>query len=233
MKYTVIITAYNQLSLLETHLPYWESQTLKDFELLIADDGSSDGVLDWCRKRLISTVTQKHEGYRYTRIVNRAIKAATGDYIVFMAADLAPKPDFLKHIDTIITPKRVVNGIREQVTPDYSFIELEWRVKGLSEEQLESEILNIAELVSRPWELMTLSTLAIGREACLSLGGLYHEYDKGYGKMDWDLAANAFYNDLELVWAPRARAMHIKHKERQDTPNSTEVFNRRLAEFMS
>lgn len=233
MKYSIITTAYNQLEQLQKAHKAWQSQSFgplgRDFEWVIGDDGSDDGVIDWCKTNGISYATQPHQGYRYTVATKIAIEKSKGEYLVFVAGDCVPHNSFLAKIDAIITQNKVVNGMRLQVDADGNLLGADWRAEAASFD-LDHDEIDITPK-EKPWEYMTLTTLAISRKKYDELGGLFEGYDTGYGKMDWDLCANAFYHGMQLVWAPRAFVNHTKHPEREDTESSTKIFYDRLRQF--
>lgn len=238
MKYSVITTAYNQLELLKKALPHWKSQTFgplgKNFEWIIGNDGSDDGVEEWCKTNGIKIATQPHLGYRFTQACKIAIQEAEGEYLIFVAGDCYPHTDFINQIDQIMEPQRIVSGIRLQVDADGKILESDWRVQRMQQIGIDlfQPIIWINKF-PKPWEFMTLTGMAISRKVYLQLGGLFDGYNEGYGKMDWDLAANGFYNNMDLVWNPRAVLNHVKHPEREDTANSTQIFLERLRGFQN
>lgn len=236
MKYSIIITAYNQLELLKKALPFWRSQSFgplgRNFELVIGNDGSDDGVVEWCKANGIKCASQPHLGYRYTEACKIAIELAEGDYLVFVAGDCYPHVDFLNQIDLSMKDQRIVNGVRVQVDEEGTILESDWRVQKMQQigmDMFQPEI--FINQFPNPWEFMTLTGMAISRKVYLQLGGLYAGYNEGYGKMDWDLAANAFYQNMDLVWSTRAVLNHVKHPEKEDTESSTKLFVERLREF--
>ncbi|ARV57668.1 glycosyl transferase family A [Nostocales cyanobacterium HT-58-2] len=87
-KVSVIIPAYNAMPYLKEAVESALKQTLTDFEVLIVDDGSSDGTVEWVsqikdpRVRLISQQNQGSSGAR-----NTGITAAQGEYIALLDAD--------------------------------------------------------------------------------------------------------------------------------------------------
>lgn len=87
-KVSVIIPAYNALAYLPEAVDSVVKQTFTDFEVLIVDDGSSDGTVEWVsqikdsRVRLISQQNQGSSGAR-----NTGITAAVGEYIALLDAD--------------------------------------------------------------------------------------------------------------------------------------------------
>jgi len=98
----VIVSAYERPRHLWFTLLALDRQTVRFDEIIIADDGSGEEVRSVIEKfasesklRVVH-VWQKHENYRLARSRNNAIRAATGDYLVFLDQDCVPCADFLK-----------------------------------------------------------------------------------------------------------------------------------------
>ena len=53
MKTTIIIPNYNGLSFMEPCFEALEAQTMKDFKILVVDNGSTDGSVEWLKEREI------------------------------------------------------------------------------------------------------------------------------------------------------------------------------------
>ncbi len=110
MKATVIISTYNQPAWLEKVLWGFFEQTYQRFEIVIADDGSSEEtkhLIESVRKQspvFIRHVWQPDEGFQKCRILNKAVVASEGDYIIFTDGDTIPRNDFveqhIKHAKT-------------------------------------------------------------------------------------------------------------------------------------
>lgn len=85
---TVIITSFNYAEYLRQAIDSVLAQTDGDFELLIVDDGSSDGsaeVARTYRDPRICVLVQSHSGPGAAR--NAGMRAARGRYIAFLDAD--------------------------------------------------------------------------------------------------------------------------------------------------
>ena len=101
MRISVIFSTYEQPKWLEKVLWGFEAQTFRDFEVLIADDGSGPAtreVIDRVRREVtysIVHVFQPHDGFGKCRILNKAIAQATGDYCFFTDGDCIPRNDLL------------------------------------------------------------------------------------------------------------------------------------------
>lgn len=96
---TVIVPLYNKKAEVGRTLNSILSQTMKDFELIVVDDGSTDGsaeiVKEYCDPR-IHLIQQENMGLPATR--NVGIRAAKTQIITFLDADDEWYPNFLETI---------------------------------------------------------------------------------------------------------------------------------------
>lgn len=105
---SIILTTYNSETWLEKVLWGYTMQSYIDFELIIADDGSTNETKNLIEKfqtkfkNPIIHVWQKDEGFQKTKILNKAIVKASCEYILFSDGDCIPRNDFvathLKHM---------------------------------------------------------------------------------------------------------------------------------------
>ena len=87
---SVILPVFNRRHLIERALASVVRQSFTDYELLIIDDGSSDGV-----EALLLPMTAENPNWRYLRHRNRGlsaarnigIQAALGEWVTFLDAD--------------------------------------------------------------------------------------------------------------------------------------------------
>lgn len=89
-KLTIIIPVYNRESTIEQTIESIENQTIKDFEILTVDDGSSDNSKNVIKKlmekyRNIRYIYQENAGVSSAR--NTGIKNAKTKYISFLDSD--------------------------------------------------------------------------------------------------------------------------------------------------
>lgn len=90
MKVSIILTVYNKKKYLEKCVDSILNQRFKSFELIIVDDGSTDGsseIIDNYANsdKRVRVLHKKNEGVSSAR--NDAIDMAVGDYIQFVDAD--------------------------------------------------------------------------------------------------------------------------------------------------
>lgn len=101
MKISVIFTTYNSPAWLQKVLWGFDCQTDDNFEIVVADDGSgaeTRQVVEEFRaqsQRPVQHVWHPDEGFQKCLILNRAIVAATGDYLVVTDGDCIPRKDFI------------------------------------------------------------------------------------------------------------------------------------------
>ena len=102
---TIIITNYNKVDYIKKSIDSALDQTYSDFNVLIIDDGSSDGSLDIIRSYdsnpKISLILQENIGVIKTR--NKAINSAKGDYILQLDGDDALHPEYLSWTVPVLT----------------------------------------------------------------------------------------------------------------------------------
>lgn len=105
MKLSVVITTYNAEEWLRKVLYGYSVQTDLDFELVIADDGSSVATKKVLKefsskfKYPIIHVWQPDEGFQKCKILNKAIVKANANYLLFTDGDCIPRKDFVsKHL---------------------------------------------------------------------------------------------------------------------------------------
>src|SRR4051794_30316651 len=115
---SVVITTYNRPDALEAVVEACFAQDDKDFEIIIADDGSTANTQQ-CIERLrarspvpLFHVWQPDEGFRAAMVRNRGILAACGDYIVFLDGDCIPQRDFVARHRALARPGCLVSGSR-------------------------------------------------------------------------------------------------------------------------
>lgn len=101
MKISVIITTYNAEEWLRKVLIGFSVQTETDFEIVIADDGSTEKtklVLDEFTSKFkhpIVHVWHPDEGFQKSKILNRAIVKSNSDYLLFTDGDCIPREDYI------------------------------------------------------------------------------------------------------------------------------------------
>ena len=87
MKISVIIPTYNRILFLKRSIDSVLEQSLKPYEVIIVDDGSSDGTSTMIKKNYpkINLICQENKGVSAAR--NIGIRASSGDWVCFLDSD--------------------------------------------------------------------------------------------------------------------------------------------------
>jgi glycosyltransferase involved in cell wall biosynthesis len=113
---SVIVTTYNQPEHLERVLWGYAMQRWRAFELVVADDGSDERTATVVDRVAAATgldvthVWHDDRGFRKPAILNRAILAARGEYVVFTDGDCVPRNDFLETHARLAEPRTFLSG---------------------------------------------------------------------------------------------------------------------------
>ena len=102
VKTSVIAAFYNNIQYLKLVLAGFERQTEKDFELIIADDGSNEEVVKEIESIAsnysfrIKHIWHPDKGFRKNKILNQAILTSESDYLIFIDSDCVPHSKFVE-----------------------------------------------------------------------------------------------------------------------------------------
>lgn len=105
MTISVVIPSFGQAQYLEQCIQSVLSQTRPADEVIVVDDGSTDGSLEIARKYepRVKVIAQVNKGLASAR--NTGIMNTTGDYIFFLDADDLMLPNCLQGVSFYIQPR--------------------------------------------------------------------------------------------------------------------------------
>ena len=99
--FSIVIPVYNAKASLERCVDSWLCQTRKDLEIILVDDGSSDGSKELCDElaknhsgTCLRVIHQANSGVSAAR--NAGIRAAEGEFLLFTDSDDYVEPDYLE-----------------------------------------------------------------------------------------------------------------------------------------
>jgi len=116
MKISVIVSTYNSEAWLEKVLLGYAAQTWREFEVIVADDGSRDETrtrIESLRGRLpmpVRHLWQADQGFRKCEAMNMALQAAGSEYLIFTDGDCIPRRDFVDAHLRLREPGRFLSG---------------------------------------------------------------------------------------------------------------------------
>jgi glycosyltransferase involved in cell wall biosynthesis len=250
---SVILSTYNQPRWLEKALWGYAAQRFPDFEVLVADDGSGPetaAVVARARERTgrrLVHVWHEDRGFRKTEILNRAILAAGGDYLIFSDGDCIPHPDFVATHVRLARERRFLSGgylklpmdVSERITEDDVHsgraFDAAWlaaqgwrggrRAVRLPRSKALAALLDALTPTRATWNGHNASTW---RHAIVAVNGF--DLDMGYGGEDRALGerlVNLGYRGRRVRF--RAPCLHLDHPRPYADPAVIRA-NRRLRE---
>jgi glycosyltransferase involved in cell wall biosynthesis len=119
---SLIISFYNKIDYLKRILAALERQSFREFEVIIADDGSTkdvvDAIAEISRKSAIPIQHVWHEdiGFRKTTILNKAIVSSRSEYLIFIDGDCIPHHRFIEEHYLNREPSVVLAGRRANIS---------------------------------------------------------------------------------------------------------------------
>jgi glycosyltransferase involved in cell wall biosynthesis len=251
---SVVITTYNRPDALAAVVRACFMQNDKNFEIIIADDGSTDNTRA-CIAALSATapmplrhVWQPDQGFRAAMARNRGTLAARGDYIVFLDGDCIPQRDFIARHRALAQPGYLVSGSRillgegltqrvlknnidVAATPALAL--LGWRLRGDLNKTLQPLGLRWPDIgrTSKKfsWRRIKSCNLGVWRSDLDKVNG-FDESFTGWGHEDSDLVVRLFHAGvLRKDGAFATEVFHLWHREAQrdqETSNRQTVLER-------
>lgn len=234
MKASVIMSTYNAEAWLEKVLWGFSVQTEKDFEIIIADDGSgpdTKALIDALRNQMampVIHVWQEDNGFQKTQILNKAIVAASTDYLIFTDGDCIPRNDFVAtHLNYRKTKSFLSGGYfklpmstSETITKEdiiaQNCFDLAWLTQNglvsanklkLSAKGFKAKLLNFLTPTKATWNGHNASCW---KSELLAVNGFNHEMQ--YGGEDRELGERLVNNGLKPIQIRYAAiCVHLDH----------------------
>jgi len=123
-KASVIVSVYRDSAALKCIYEALKLQTERNFELIISEDGDSSEIIH-CVKTFDGNISVKHltqedNGFRKNRALNRAILAASSNYLIFIDGDCVPHSRFVEGHLREAEDKTICAGRRVELGKDLS-----------------------------------------------------------------------------------------------------------------
>jgi glycosyltransferase involved in cell wall biosynthesis len=207
---SVVIPTFNRRRILGEVLEALDGQQgAPPFEIVVVDDGSTDGTFEWLEARTASRplcgLRQTNRGPAAAR--NRGVAKAAGAVVAFLGDDTVPEPGWLAahwaaHRGHPAEPRLAVIGYtgwhpRMRLTPFLQYINEQGPQFGYA---------LIRDPGNVPFNFFYTSNLSLPRELLLE-----EPFDESFPYPAWeDIEASfrLFRRGLRLVYEPRARVRH-------------------------
>ena len=201
---SVVIPTYNRRPILEKCLLALERQQacreIDRYEVVVVDDGSTDGTPDWLRGAAerfphVRLIEQSHGGAAEGR--NRGVDHAHGDVIVFIDSDLVVTDSFLScHASSLV---RSWEARGDRLCFTYGAV-----VNTANFEQPTAERHKLRDL---SWAYFATGNVAIAKEV-LQRAGLFDTGFRLYGWEDLELGERLRRMGVQLIKCPAAVGYH-------------------------
>ena len=210
MRLTVIIPTYNGLSLLQKHLPgLLRAEGIVEAELLIADDGSTDGTGPWLAANVPQArVVRRDTNGGFSRACNAAIAEAHGDTLLLLNNDVSVAPDFLPPLARALESEPSVFAVNSRILiPGWDGRDEGEKVGGFHHGIFYVD----CPLVSSPRTVPTFYATACAalyrRDRVDALGGFDELFSPFYWE-DVDLSYRALKRGWQVLYEPQSVVYH-------------------------
>jgi glycosyltransferase involved in cell wall biosynthesis len=257
MLISVIVTTYNRPDALCAVIRALLDQTDVNFEVIIADDGSSEPTREAVGafqnaahasglKRLVHA-WQPDDGFRASAARNLGVFASSGQYLVFLDGDCMPRPDFVARHRLLAEPGFMVSGSRVLLSEPFTQqilsapTQVAVHARGMLYwllQRLFGKTNKVVPLLHFPnsrmrhyrsvkWSRIKSCNLAIWRDDYVAVNG-FDESFVGWGHEDADLVLRLARHGIRRKGgAFSTEVFHLWHKE---NTRATESENRRRVE---
>ncbi len=217
---SVIVATYNRPDALQAVIEGLLAQTDRNFEIIIADDGSSSEtrllIESFAQQSEIAIhhVWQPDEGFQLAAIRNKGIAASTGDYLVFLDGDCVPQRDFVAQHRRLAEKGYLVTGSRILLERDFTYKVLSVKTKIHEISRLDWFLSRIRHKVNKFLPLLKIPVgpirkikshslrgikgcnLAVWRDDCQRIHGFDADFI-GWGHEDRDFVTRLYQAGLK------------------------------------
>ncbi|CAM3763067.1 glycosyltransferase family 2 protein [Mucilaginibacter galii] len=109
-KVAVVILNWNGLKFLQQFLPSVLQSNWPNLEIVVGDNGSTDGSVEFLRSRYTNQVTviQNDENYGYTGGYNRVVNQVKADYYILLNSDIEVTPNWIAPIIQLMESDSII-----------------------------------------------------------------------------------------------------------------------------
>jgi glycosyltransferase involved in cell wall biosynthesis len=250
---SVIVSTYNWPAAFELSVASLLAQTDQDFEIIIADDGSSPANLQttqtFCAQasRPIRYVHHEDKGFRAGTIRNKAVAQSQGDYLIFVDGDCIALPDFIAKHRRLAEAGYFVPGNRvllnqaytQEVLREKIFLH-KWSWANFLRLKLQNKLNRLLPFFTLPlgflrylqpqkWQKAMTCNLAVWKNDFIAING-FDEVFEGWGYEDSDLVIRLIHKGIKRkegrFAVPVLHLWHLKNDRSQHDANYQRLMER-------
>lgn len=217
---SVIVTTYNWPPVLKLCLESLFAQQDKNFEIIVADDGSSPANLNktqaFCADSpvAVSYIHHEDQGFRAGTIRNKAVSQSKGDYLLFIDGDCVLLPDFIARHRQLAATRCFVPGNRVLLSPEFTRQVIEQQIPLHTKSlyyflwrRLQQKINRISGFFHLPlgflrhiqpqkWQRAMTCNLGVWKKDFIGVNG-FDELFEGWGYEDSDLVIRLIHAGIK------------------------------------
>lgn len=249
---SVIITTYNWSAALTASLTSLFCQSDKQFEIIIADDGSSPehhaAIQGLIHNSPVPIQHIWHDdlGFRAATIRNKAVAASKGNYLIFLDGDCVVLPHFIRRHRHLAAGQHFVPGNRILLSQTFTASVLAQAIPlhhqstaWFLAQRIKSRINRLLPLVYWPfhtgrhrnpaqWQKAMTCNLGMWKDDFVAING-FDECYQGWGYEDSDLVIRLIHQGIRRKEGRFAAVvLHLWHAE-NDRSQHDENYQRLLA----
>lgn len=124
LRFSIVIVSWNALHHLQQYLPSVAATDYPDYEIVLADNHSTDGSAEWVRKHYPQVkIASLDKNFGYCGGNNRGALQAEGDILLFLNNDVEVEPDWLHGLNRCFRQHEKVAAVQPKMKshrePDY------------------------------------------------------------------------------------------------------------------
>ena len=212
MRASVVIPTFNRLDQLQTVIGAVRRQIRPpgiDLEVVVVDDGSSDGTSDWLESQIeypgFRAIHQSNSGPARAR--NRGVEAASGDLIIFLGDDTVPQRGWLvAHLEE----HRLFGNLGPLAVLGYTSFSPDTEspfLRFINEYGAQFGYLLIEDPHAVPFNFFYTSNISLPRSELVRLGGFREDFPAAAWE-DIEFSYRAVGKGLKIHYQPQARTLH-------------------------
>ena len=210
IKTTIIIPNYNGLSFMEPFFESLKEQTVRDFKVLVVDNGSTDGSVEWLKEHRVPSIFLK-ENTGFSGAVNTGIRAADTPYVLLLNNDTRVEPGFVAAMERAMDQSPKIFSVSSRMIQMYHPELLDdagdmYSILGWAYQRGVGRSVNLYQKSCRVFS--ACAGAAIYRRAVFDEIGLFDELHFAYLE-DIDVGWRAKLYGYDNVYCPDAAVYHV------------------------
>lgn len=207
---TIVIPNYNGLKFMGPCFEALGNQTVKDFKVLVVDNGSTDGSVEWLKENRIPSIFLP-ENTGFTGAVNRGIQAADTPYVLLLNNDTEVAPDYVEALERAIGRSERIFSVSGKMIQMYNPTVMDdagdmYSVMGWAYQRGVGRPIGLYDKPCRVFS--ACAAAAIYRRAVFDEIGLFDQLHFAYLE-DVDIGYRARLYGYENIYCPEAVVHHV------------------------